>query len=77
MKLCSLEELHTDIKDGRIVCKALFEYDNQDQQGKALFNERNPTRPSNKNQWQRAQADPKQKQDRAQVLKSFFSNICV
>jgi hypothetical protein len=25
-----------------------------------------PTRPSNKNQWQGAQADPKQKQDRAQ-----------
>jgi hypothetical protein len=25
-----------------------------------------PIRPSNKNQWQGAQADPKQKQDRAQ-----------
>jgi hypothetical protein len=29
-----------------------------------------PTRPSNKNQWQGAQADPKQKQDRAQGRKN-------
>jgi hypothetical protein len=38
----------------------------QDQQGKVAFKERNPLRTSNKNHWQGAQADPKQKQDRAQ-----------
>jgi hypothetical protein len=41
-------------------------YDKQDQQGKEAFNECNPARPSNKYQWQEAQEDPKQKQDRAQ-----------
>jgi hypothetical protein len=35
-----------------------IKYDNQDQQGKAAFNERNPIRPSNKNLWQGAQATP-------------------
>jgi hypothetical protein len=45
----------------------VLEYDKQDQQGKATFNERNPTRPSKKNQWQGAQKDPKQKQNRAQA----------
>ncbi|XP_060569863.1 uncharacterized protein LOC132728268 [Ruditapes philippinarum] len=43
-----------------------LKYDKQDRQGKAAFNERNPTRPSYKSQWQGAQEDPKQKQDRAQ-----------
>jgi hypothetical protein len=43
----------------------MFKYDKQDQQGKAAFNERNPTRTSNKSQWQGAQEDPKQKQARA------------
>jgi hypothetical protein len=46
--------------------KQWSKYDKQDQQGKAAFNERNPTRSSNKRQWQGAQEDPKQKQDRAQ-----------
>jgi hypothetical protein len=40
--------------------------DKQDQQGQAAFNESNPIRPSNKNQWKGAQVGPKQKQDRAQ-----------
>jgi CRISPR/Cas system CMR subunit Cmr6 (Cas7 group RAMP superfamily) len=40
-------------------------YDKQDHQGKAAFMNATPIRPSNKNQWQGAQADPKQKQDRA------------
>jgi hypothetical protein len=40
----------------------VVKYDEQDQQGKAASNERKP----NKNQWKEAQADPKQKQDRAQ-----------
>jgi hypothetical protein len=34
-----------------------IKYDKQDQQGKPVFNERNPTRPSNKNQRQGAQED--------------------
>jgi hypothetical protein len=42
------------------------EFYKQDQQGKAAFIERNPTRLSNKNQRPGAQDDPKQKQDRAQ-----------
>jgi hypothetical protein len=42
-------------------------YDKHDQQGKAAaFNERSPTRSSNKSQWQGAQEDPIQKQDRTQ-----------
>jgi hypothetical protein len=39
----------------------LLEHDKQDRQGKAAFNERSPTRPSNKRQWQRAQEDPQTK----------------
>jgi hypothetical protein len=41
-------------------------YNKQDQQGKAAFNKGNPTRSSNKKQWQGAEEDSKQKQDRAQ-----------
>jgi hypothetical protein len=41
------------------------EYDKQDQQGKVAYNERKPTRPSNKNERQGVQ-DSKQRQDRAQ-----------
>jgi hypothetical protein len=40
-------------------------YDKQDQQGKAAFNERNPHTTQQQEPWQGAQADPKQKQDRA------------
>jgi hypothetical protein len=43
-----------------------IKYDKQDQKGKAASNERNPHLLSNKSQWQGAQEDPKQKQDRAQ-----------
>jgi hypothetical protein len=39
-------------------------YDKQDQQVKVAFNF--TKRPRNKNQWQGAKEDPKQKQDRAQ-----------
>jgi hypothetical protein len=40
-----------------------IKYDKQDHQGKAALNERSPTRPSNKSQWQGALEDPKQKQE--------------
>jgi hypothetical protein len=39
----------------------MLKYDKQDQQGKAASNKRTPTRPSNKNQRQGTQGDPKQK----------------
>jgi hypothetical protein len=42
-------------------------YDKQDQQGKAAFNERNPHMTQQQEPWQGAQADPKQKQDRAKT----------
>jgi hypothetical protein len=41
--------------------KSCIKYDKQDRQGKAAFNERSPTRPSNKRQRQGAQEDPKEK----------------
>jgi hypothetical protein len=41
----------------------ILKYDKQDQQGKAACNERNP----HMTQWQGAQADRKQKQDRART----------
>jgi hypothetical protein len=44
-----------------VFTKTRLKYDKQDQQGKAAFNKRNP----HMTQWQGAQADPKQKQDRA------------
>jgi hypothetical protein len=54
-------------------------YEKQDQQGKAAFNERTPPPwPSNKNQWQGAQADPKHKKDSSKCYKSykvFFSVV--
>jgi hypothetical protein len=34
-----------------------MEYDKQDNQGKAVFNERNPHTTSNNNQWQGAQVE--------------------
>jgi hypothetical protein len=43
----------------------ILKYDKQDQQQKATFNERSPHL-CHKSQWQRAQADPKQKRDRVQ-----------
>ncbi|XP_060568787.1 uncharacterized protein LOC132727365 [Ruditapes philippinarum] len=51
-----------------IMIEGTKKYDTQDQQGKAAFNERNPYTTSIKNQWQGAQADPKQKQDRARTV---------
>jgi hypothetical protein len=48
-----------------IACRGGSKYDKQDQQGKAAFNERNPHMTQQQEPWQGAQADPKQKQDRA------------
>jgi hypothetical protein len=39
-----------------------MKYDKQDQQGNRRSMNATPTRPSKKNQWHRAQEDPKQKQ---------------
>jgi hypothetical protein len=49
----------------QISWKFVRKYDKQDQQGKAAFSERNPTRLRNKNQRQGAKENPKQKQGRA------------
>jgi hypothetical protein len=44
-----------------------LKYDKQDQQGKAAFNERNPHMTQQQEPVQGAQANPKQKQDRAKT----------
>jgi hypothetical protein len=47
-------------------------FDKQDQQGKAAFNERNPHMTQQQKPVARSLADPKQKQDRAQVSTDRF-----
>jgi hypothetical protein len=49
------------------------EYDKQDQQGKAAFNERNPHMTQQQEPVARSQGDPEQKQDRANTFSLNFN----
>jgi hypothetical protein len=52
-----------------------IKYDKQDQQGKWAFNERNPHTIQQQEPLARTQADPKQKQDRANRACNIFNFV--